>query len=118
MNNKLIVFEDKLIWRVWHNDEWFYSVNDIVAVLTESKDEMAYWRKLKQREPQLVTFCHGLKLQAKDGGNIAKITRKELEKQTGKSVISKKNYLHLTKKKRSNKLEKRWPLFSLLDCWV
>ncbi|MCL7410368.1 MAG: hypothetical protein M8350_00945 [Methanosarcinaceae archaeon] len=38
-----------------------------MAVLTDSKDELAYWRKLKQREPQLVTICHGLKMPAKDG---------------------------------------------------
>jgi len=36
-------------------------------VLTQSLDELAYWRKLKEREPQLVTICHGLKLPAKDG---------------------------------------------------
>ena len=63
----LIVFQDKKIRRLWHNDEWNFSVSDIIAVLTDSKDELAYWRKLKQREPQLVTICHGLKLPAKDG---------------------------------------------------
>lgn len=68
MNQKksLIVFQDKKIRRVWHDEEWYFSVSDIIAVLTDSKDELAYWRKLKQREPQLVTICHGLKLQAKD----------------------------------------------------
>ena len=66
-DNALVVFQDKKIRRLWFNDEWFYSVTDIVAVLTESLDELAYWRKLKQREPQLVTICHGLKLAAKDG---------------------------------------------------
>lgn len=63
----LIVFQDKKIRRLWHDDEWFYSVSDIIAILTDSKDELAYWRKLKQREPQLVTICHGLKLPAADG---------------------------------------------------
>ncbi len=63
----LIVFQDKKIRRVWHNDEWHFSVSDIIAILTDSKDELAYWRKLKQREPQLVTICHGLKLPAKYG---------------------------------------------------
>ncbi len=63
----LIVFQDKKIRRVWHDEEWYFSVSDIIAVLTDSKDELAYWRKLKEREPQLVTICHGLKLQAKDG---------------------------------------------------
>jgi hypothetical protein len=63
----LIVFQDKKIRRIWYNDEWYYSVTDIIAVLINSKDEMAYWRKLKQREPQLVTICHSLKMPAKDG---------------------------------------------------
>lgn len=63
----LIVFQDKKIRRVWHDEEWYFSVSDIIAVLTDSKDELAYWRKLKEREPQLVTICHGLKMPAKDG---------------------------------------------------
>ncbi len=63
----LIVFQDRKIRRLWHDNQWFYSVTDIIAILTESQDELAYWRKLKQREPQLVTICHGLKLPAKDG---------------------------------------------------
>lgn len=62
----LIVFQYRKIRRLWHDDEWFYSVSDKIAILTDSKDELAYWRKLKQREPQLVTICHGLKLPAKD----------------------------------------------------
>jgi len=66
-DKSLIVFQDKKIRRLWHETEWFYSLTDIVLVLTDSKDEMAYWRKLKQREPQLVTICHGLKMPAKDG---------------------------------------------------
>ena len=65
--NGLIVFQDRKIRRLWYDNQWFYSVTDIIAVLTDSKDEMAYWRKLKQRESQLVTICHGLKMPAKDG---------------------------------------------------
>lgn len=65
--NKLIVFQEKAIRRTWHNEEWWFSVSDVVGVLSESKDPKAYWRKLKQRENQLVTLCHGLKLPAKDG---------------------------------------------------
>ena len=53
------------------DDEWFFSVIDVIAVLTDSADAGAYWRKLKQRltveGSQVVTFCHGLKLPAKDG---------------------------------------------------
>ena len=65
--NAMVVFKDRKIRRVWFNDEWHYSVTDIVGILTGSKDESAYWRKLKQRESQLVTICHGLKMPAKDG---------------------------------------------------
>ncbi len=66
-DKSLVVFQDKKIRRVWYDNDWFYSVTDLIAVLTESVDELAYWRKLKSREPQLVTICHGLKLTAKDG---------------------------------------------------
>ncbi len=69
--NKIIVFESKKIRRIWHNEEWFFSVVDVVAALTNSLDPGAYWRKLKQRllieGSEVVTFCHGLKLEARDG---------------------------------------------------
>ena len=69
--NKLVVFQSKEIRRIWHKDEWYYSVVDICGVLTDSADSGAYWRKLKQRLKQegseVVTFCHGLKLKAPDG---------------------------------------------------
>ncbi|MBW7989647.1 MAG: Bro-N domain-containing protein [Planctomycetes bacterium] len=70
-NNKLIVFQGKKIRRAWHNNEWHYSVVDICGVLTDSADSGAYWRKLKQRLKQegseVVTICHGLKIEAQDG---------------------------------------------------
>ena len=63
----LIVFQDRSIKRLWHDDQWFYSVVDIVAVLSESDNPTTYWRVLKHREPQLVTICNGLKMPAEDG---------------------------------------------------
>lgn len=70
-NDKLIVFQNKSIRRIFVNGEWFFSVVDVVAVLTGSADPAAYWRKLKQRltaeGSQVVTICHGLKLPANDG---------------------------------------------------
>lgn len=67
----LVVFQNKSIRRTWHDGEWFFSVIDVVAVLTDSADAGAYWRKLKQRliaeGSQVVTNCHGLKLPAPDG---------------------------------------------------
>ena len=69
--NHIAVFQETAIRRVWHNEEWWFSVADVCAVLTVSADAGAYWRKLKQRlnaeGGQPVTFCHGLKLQAPDG---------------------------------------------------
>ncbi len=65
--NALVVFQDKKIRRVWHNDEWFYSIVDVVEVLTESPSPRQYWGVLKGREPQLLTTCLQLKLIAEDG---------------------------------------------------
>jgi len=73
--NKIVVFENRKIRRIWHNDEWFYSVVDVCAVLTDSADAGAYWRKLKQRlkeeGSEVVTFCHALKLESSDGKKYA-----------------------------------------------
>jgi DNA-damage-inducible protein D len=66
-NNKIALFQEKKVRRLWHNEQWYFSVSDIMNVVTESKDAKAYWRQLKKREPQLVTICHGLKLEAGDG---------------------------------------------------
>ena len=67
----IVLFKEKTIRRAWHDDAWWFSVVDVCAVLTDSSDANAYWRKLKQRlneeSDQPVTFCHGLKLPAPDG---------------------------------------------------
>lgn len=69
--SKIVVFESKNIRRIWHNEEWYFSVVDVCGALTDSPDAAAYWRKLKQRlnneGSEVVTFCHGLKLEASDG---------------------------------------------------
>ena len=68
---RVILFQEQAIRRSWHENEWWFSVVDVCAVLTGSVDAGAYWRKLKQRlvaeSGQPVTFCHGLKLTATDG---------------------------------------------------
>lgn len=69
------VFEDKKIRSHWNEqeEEWYFSVVDICNVLAEtnSKDPSTYWRTLKSRlkkeGSEVVTNCHGLKLQASDG---------------------------------------------------
>jgi len=74
MDNTLVVFQDKKIRRIWHDNEWYFSVVDIVAVLTEQLDfqkARKYWNKLNQRlrdeGSEVVTNCHRLKLPAEDG---------------------------------------------------
>jgi len=63
--------QGKEIRKVIFENEWWFSVSDVVEVLIESKDAGAYWRKLKQRlkkeGSEAVTACHGLKLLASDG---------------------------------------------------
>lgn len=74
-SDRLVVFESTSIRRVWHNDDWWFSVVDVCGALTNSPDAGAYWRKLKQRlkaeGSEVVTNCHGLKLMAADGKKYA-----------------------------------------------
>ena len=77
MNNKLEtisnLFEDKEIRSIWDSEkgDYYFSVVDVISVLTESKDPSHYWRTLKSRMIQegneTVTKCDALKLRAKDG---------------------------------------------------
>lgn len=75
-NDKLQIFENQTIRTAWdeEHEEWYFSVVDVVKVLTESPDYNTgrkYWNKLKQRlkeeGSQLVTHCHQLKMKAADG---------------------------------------------------
>lgn len=68
--NKLVIFQNKKIRRIWHNDEWFFSVVDIILALTESPHPRQYWEKVKQREfiaIQLSPIWLQLKLESSDG---------------------------------------------------
>lgn len=72
-NNAIQLFEDQKIRVAWdaEREEWYFSIVDVVAVLTDSADPTAYWRKLKQRLKaegnETVTNCHGLRMRAADG---------------------------------------------------
>ena len=69
--NKIILFENKKIRRVWHKEQWYFSVVDVVRVLTESDNPRNYWNMLKAREAEqgigLYTICVQLKMLAEDG---------------------------------------------------
>jgi len=74
------LFEDKKVRTLWdaEQEKWFISIVDVVALLTESADPNAYWRKLKQRLKaegnETVTNCHGLKMIASTGKKIVTAT--------------------------------------------
>ena len=51
--NKLVVFEDNQIRRVWHNEEWWFVITDVVGALSESKDPSGYVRDMRRRDPEL-----------------------------------------------------------------
>ena len=67
------LFNDHKIRTHWDEEQgkWYFSIVDVVGVLTESIDVASYWRKLKQRlrdeGNETVTNCHGLKMLAADG---------------------------------------------------
>ena len=67
----LVVFQGNNIRRKWHNNQWYFSIVDIIAVLTESDNPQIYWRVLKKRLKdegnETVTNCNALKMLAQDG---------------------------------------------------
>jgi DNA-damage-inducible protein D len=66
------LFEQKKVRSQWDAEKeiWYFSITDVVAILTDSVDAVVYWRKLKQRLKQegneTVTNCHGLKMLSPD----------------------------------------------------
>ena len=52
-DNSLVVFQGKGIRRVWHDDEWWFVLEDIVSALTDSKDPKQYIKKMRQRDEPL-----------------------------------------------------------------
>ncbi len=73
MNTQIKLFEEKQVRSVWNADEeeWYFSVVDVVGILTESPNPRNYWKVLKHRlskeGSELVTNCNQLKLEAADG---------------------------------------------------
>ncbi len=71
MDNTLAIFQGKKIRKTWHNNEWWFSVFDIIVVLTDSADPKQYIKKMRQRDPFLSsnwgTICTPLEIIANDG---------------------------------------------------
>src|SRR3989338_9374941 len=70
-HTSLALFDGKEFRKTWHNEEWWFSVVDVVGVLTDSDNPRNYWNMLKAREAEqgieLYTICVQLKLIAEDG---------------------------------------------------
>jgi hypothetical protein len=73
MKNEVKLFEQQKVRTHWDekDEKWYFSISDVIAILTESVDPLAYWRKLKERLKkegnETVTNSHGLKMKAADG---------------------------------------------------
>ena len=72
-NGAIQLFEDKKIRTAWdaEQEEWYFAIVDVIAVLTESANPQTYWRVLKKRLKdegnETVTNCNALKMTAADG---------------------------------------------------
>ena len=92
-NNAIQLFEDQKIRVAWdaEREEWYFSVQDVVTVLSESTDPKQYIKKMRARDPQLSanrgTICTPVQMLAADG-NVAGVARKALEAETGKPVVT------------------------------
>ncbi len=71
--NKLVVFQGSEVRRAWHNNEWYYSLVDVVAVLSDSKNPTDYLKKIRKRDEELKTYigtnCPQVAMQTSSGKN-------------------------------------------------
>lgn len=74
MDNEIKLFEGNQIRSLWDSEkeEWYFSVVDVVGVLTDSKNSRDYWYRVKKRmteeeKSELSTFCRQLKMESSDG---------------------------------------------------
>ncbi len=72
-NNTIRLYEDKKIRTAWdeEQEEWYFAIVDVIAVLTDSPNPQTYWRVMKKRLKdegnETVTNCNALKMTAADG---------------------------------------------------
>ena len=87
------LFEERKVRTIWDDthEKWFFSIVDVVAILTDSPNPQTYWRVLKKRLKEegneTVTNCNALKLEAADG-KMRLTDVADTKTQLGRSVIS------------------------------
>lgn len=79
--NKLVVFQDRKIRRVWHEEEWYYAIVDVVASLTDSLNPKDYLKKLRKRDDALAELFKG-------GGQIVPPLKLPVETAGGKQNVN------------------------------
>ena len=72
MEDKLALFEEKQIRKIWKDEKWYFSIIDVIYALTDSKKPRDYWYRMKQRvseeeQIELSIICRQLKLKSNDG---------------------------------------------------
>lgn len=74
MENKLVVFKNKAIRRTLHNNEWWFSIADVIEALTDSADPRQYIKKMRRRDPEQEAYwgtnCTPLEMVAPDGKKL------------------------------------------------
>lgn len=72
-NRSIALFQGKTVARTWHNNQWYFSVSDVVEILTDSLNVKDYIKKMRSRDNELSvnwgTICTPLDMIAKDGKN-------------------------------------------------
>ena len=53
-DKKVTLFQENKVRREWHNDEWWFVINDIIQILTDTKNVKQYWKDMKKRDPNLL----------------------------------------------------------------
>lgn len=72
-NDKIILFQEKQIRRIWYNEQWHFSVLDIIEILTDTPNPTDYFKKMRKRDEGLKVYvgtnCPHVDLEGKDGKN-------------------------------------------------
>ena len=66
-STNLTPFEGEKIRKLWHDEQWYFSVIDIIQILTDSEKPSQYWHNMKKRDVELSPICLKLKLKGQDG---------------------------------------------------
>ncbi len=98
--NKLIVFQGKNVRRAWYNNEWYYSLVDVISVLTDSANPTDYLKKLRKRDAELGfyigTNCPQVEMETFTGKkrkNLPEMPGKKQKKNLTEALFPKRIFL-------------------------